>query len=166
MKLIKNKKKRIDPRYFLSETTHRDLDENQDPKSLTRQALELLENGVLFVSNIAAYKNSDDVGRIQGEIDALQKLNPQQAIEQATEFLKSAVPVAQSSANQPLQIALNALQKEVQESQAVYARLQQMEINDENSRTNALEAAYNLAVRQEKRYKNVQDRATRLRKNI
>ena len=162
MKLTKNKKKRIDPRYFLSETTHRDLDENQDPKSLTRQALELLENGVLFVSNIAAYKNSDDVGRIQGEIDALQKLNPQQA----TEFLKSAVPVAQSSANQPLQIALNALQKEVQESQAVYARLQQMEINDENSRTNALEAAYNLAVRQEKRYKNVQDRATRLRKNI
>ena len=38
MKITKNKKKRIDPRYFLSETTHRDLD----------------DGSITFISNVSA----------------------------------------------------------------------------------------------------------------
>ena len=35
---IRKNKKRIDPRYFLNETTHRDLDEEQFQKALLREA--------------------------------------------------------------------------------------------------------------------------------
>tara|TARA_B100000700_G_C14469917_1_gene590193 strand:- start:88 stop:555 length:468 start_codon:yes stop_codon:yes gene_type:complete len=138
--------------------------EEGSPQAVTRQILNLLSNGVLFVSNLATLKNSNEIEAVQQELQNLEeKFKPQESITKATELAKAASELAQTSANQPLKIAAAALVEEVKESQAVYEMLQKMDINNEASRKNALERAYSLAVRQEKRYKQVQDRATKNR---
>ena len=137
--------------------------EEGSPQAVTRQILNLLRYGVLFVSNLAAFKNSNEIEAVQQELQKLEEFKPQDSIRKATELAKAASELAQTSANQPLKIAVAALVEEVNESQAVYEMLQKMDINNEASRKNALERAYSLAVRQEKRYKQVQDRATRNR---
>lgn len=149
----------------LFENWRKHINENEEgsPQAAISQILRLLENGVLFVSNLASFKNSNDIERIQQELQELEESKPQDSISKATELAKAASELAQTSANQPLKIAVAALVEEVKESQAVYEMLQKMDINNEASRKNALERAYSLAVRQENRYKQVQDRATRNR---
>jgi hypothetical protein len=147
----------------LFENWRKHLNENEEgsPQAAVSQILNLLENGVLFVSNLASFKNSNDTERIQQELQKLESLNPQQEIQKAIEFAKQVSELAQNSANQPLKLAAAALVEEVKESQAVYDMLQKTNINDEASRNNALERVYTLAVNQEKRFKRVQARATR-----
>ena len=104
---------------------------------------------------------SNDIEKIQQELQKLESLNPQQEIQKAIEIAKQVSELAQNSTNQPLKLAAAALVEEVKESQAVYDMLQRMDINDEASRNRALERAYTLAVNQQKRFKRVQARATR-----
>jgi hypothetical protein len=147
----------------LLENWRKHINENEEgsPQAAISQILRLLENGVLFVSNLASFKNSNDIEKIQQELQKLESLNPQQEIQKAIEIAKQVSELAQNSTNQPLKLAAAALVEEVKESQAVYDMLQRMDINDEASRNRALERAYTLAVNQQKRFKRVQARATR-----
>ena len=147
----------------LLENWRKHINENEEgsPQAAISQILRLLENGVLFVSNLASFKNSNDIEKIQQELQKLESLNPQQEIQKAIEIAKQVSELAQNSTSNSLKLAAAALVEEVKESQAVYDMLQRMDINDEASRNRALERAYTLAVNQQKRFKRVQARATR-----